>query len=102
MRPLLWIVTLAFGAYSFWVMAQVGYLGIWQAGFASPGSTQILLDLVVSSLLLIGFVVRDARAQGRVWWPWALVTLAAGSFGTLGYLLWPHGRRAAPAGRAAA
>jgi len=94
MRPLLWLVTLAFGGYSFWVMAQVGYLGIWQAGFANPGSTQITLDLVVSSFLLIGFVVRDARATGRTWWPWALVTLVAGSFGTLGYLLWPHARRA--------
>lgn len=93
MRPALWLTTLAFGAYSFWVMAQVGYFGIWQAGFANPGSTQITLDLVVSSVLLIGFVVRDAKAQGRAWWPWALITLVAGSFGTLGYLLWPHSSR---------
>lgn len=96
MRIALWIVALAFGAYSLWAMAEVGYFGIWQAGLANPGSTQVTLDLIVSSLLLVGFVVRDARANGRAWWPFALITLVAGSFGTLAYLLWP-----APRGRAA-
>jgi cytochrome bd-type quinol oxidase subunit 2 len=90
MRPLLWLTALAFGAYSFWVMAQIGYFGIWRAGFESAGSLQILLDLVISSLLLIGFVARDAKDKGRSWWPWAVLTAVAGSFGTLGYLLWPH------------
>jgi cytochrome bd-type quinol oxidase subunit 2 len=94
MRPLLWLIALAFSAYSLWAMAQVGYFGIWRAGFANAGSLQILLDLVVSSVLLMVFVARDAKATGRTWWPWALVTLAAGSFGTLGYLLWPHARHA--------
>ena len=94
MRVALWIITVAFGAFSLWVMAQVGYLGIWQGGFASLGSSQVTLDLIVSSILLVGFVVRDARARGRVWWPFALLTLVAGAFGTLAYLLWPASRRA--------
>lgn len=94
MRIVLWIVTVAFGLYSLWVLAQVGYLGIWQAGFANAGSTQVTVDLIISSALLIGFVARDAREHGRPWWPWALITLAAGSFGTLAYLLWPTRRRA--------
>jgi hypothetical protein len=100
MRPLLWFIAVVFTAYSFLAMAQVGYFGIWQAGFANAGSLQILLDLVVGSVLLMGFVARDAKATGRTWWPWALVTIAAGSFGTLGYLLWPHKRVAGPAGQA--
>ena len=94
MKAWLWILTAAFGAYSLWVMAQVGYLGIWQGGFANVGASQITLDLVLSSLLLMGFVARDCRTQGRPWWPWALLTLAAGSFGTLAYLLWPKPRAA--------
>ena len=93
MRIVLWIITLAFGAYSLWALAQVGYLGLWQGGFANIGATQITLDLVVSSVLLIGFVVRDARATGRTWWPFVVVTLVGGSFGTLAYLLWPAARR---------
>lgn len=91
-RPLLWIITLAFGAYSLWALAQVGYLGLWQGGFANPGSTQITFDLIVSCLLLLGFVARDAKASGRNFWPWALATLALGSLGVLGYLLWPAKR----------
>jgi hypothetical protein len=87
MRTALWTLTLAFGAYSLWVLTQVGYLGIWQAGFANSGSTQITLDLVLSSVLLMGFVIRDCRQTGRRWWPFALLTLVAGSFGTLAYLL---------------
>ena len=92
-RPLLWIVTLAFGAYSLWALAQVGYLGLWQGGFANPGSTQITFDLIVSCLLLLGFVAQDAKAQGRLFWPWALATLALGSLGVLGYLPWPQRHR---------
>jgi|GEM_PF-3430681 len=100
-KPLLWIVTAAFGAYSFWALAQVGYLGLWQGGFANIGATQITLDLIVSSILLIGFVARDCKAQGRAWWPWALATVLLGSFGTLGYLLWPQ-KAAAQAANAGA
>jgi hypothetical protein len=89
MKPLLWAIALVFTAWSFWVMSQVGYLGIWLGGFANLGAAQITTDLIVSSLLLMGFVVRDCRQAGRPWWPWALITAAAGCFGTLAYLLWP-------------
>lgn len=93
MKALLWILTAAFGAYSLWALAQVGYLGLWQAGFATIGSTQITFDLIVASFLLVGFVARDCKAQGKPWWPWALATLLLGSFGTLAYLLWPRAAR---------
>lgn len=94
MRTLLWIITAAFGAFSLWALAQVGYMGLWQGGFANIGASQITLDLIVSSLLLVGFVARECKRAGRPWWPWALLTLAAGSFGTLAYLLWPKQRAA--------
>jgi hypothetical protein len=91
-KPLLWILTAAFGAYSLWALAQVGFIGLWQGGFANIGSTQITLDLIVASILLMIFVARDCKAQGRPWWPWAVATLLLGSFGTLAYLLWPRSR----------
>ncbi len=87
-KMVLWLITLSFGAFSLWVLWQLGYLGIWQGGFANLGSTQITIDLVVACTLLVGFIVRDCRAQGRPWWPWALLTAVAGSFGPLAYLLW--------------
>ncbi len=90
LKPVLCLVTLAFLLFSLWVVTQVGYLGIWQGGLANLGSTQITADLVVACALLMGYVARDCRAQGRPWWPWALLTLVAGSLGPLAYLLWPR------------
>ncbi len=87
MRPVLILVLAAFGAFSTYVMWEVGYLGIWQAGMASPGAWQVLLDLVIMSFVALGFIWRDARLTGRTVWPFALLTLAAGSFGPLLYLL---------------
>ncbi|MBQ0931830.1 DUF2834 domain-containing protein [Ideonella sp. 4Y16] len=88
LKPILWIVTAAFGAFSLWVMAQVGYLGIWREGFAGPGSTQITIDLVLACGVALGYVVPECRAQGRPAWPWVALTLVGGSLGLLAYLLW--------------
>lgn len=90
LKPLLWLVALAFGAFSSWVLWQIGFLGIWQGGFANLGSTQITLDLIITCAVAMGFAVRDCRAQGRAWWPWAVLTLVSGSLGLLAYLLWPR------------
>ena len=54
---------------------------------ASLGAWQVLLDLVLMSCIALGFIWRDARHTGRPFWPFAVVTLAAGSFGPLLYLL---------------
>lgn len=91
MKAILIVVLLGFGAYSGWAMWQVGYFGIWQAGLNGPGETQILLDLVVACLLICSWMVQDARSRGRNAWPYVAVTLAAGSFGPLAYLLFGRG-----------
>jgi len=96
-RLALMLILAAFGAYSSYAMLQVGYLGIWQAGFASAGSLQVLLDLVIACLLISSWMVIDARRNGRNPWPFVLVTLAAGSFGPLLYLLLAPRRQAARA-----
>jgi hypothetical protein len=84
---ILGLIFAAFGAYSSYVMLQVGYFGIWQAGFASPGALQVLLDLCITCLLISSWMIGDARRTGRNPWPYVLLTLAAGSFGPLAYLL---------------
>jgi hypothetical protein len=86
--PILLAALAAFGAYSLYAMWQVGYLGIWQAGLAGPGALQILLDLVIACVLISGWMIGDARGRGLVAWPFVLVTLTAGSFGPLLYLLY--------------
>lgn len=97
MRTVLIPVLAAFGAFTLYAMWQVGYLGIWQAGMANVGAWQVLLDLVVMSCITLGFLWRDAQRTGRSFWPFALITLAAGSFGPLLYLLLAP--RGAPAAR---
>ncbi|HEY8876002.1 MAG TPA: DUF2834 domain-containing protein [Roseateles sp.] len=96
MRTALILALAAFGAFTSYVMWEVGYLGIWQAGMSSLGAWQVLLDLVLMSFITLGFIARDARQTGRTVWPFALITLAAGSFGPLLYLLLkPSGRSSA-------
>lgn len=80
-------VLAAFGVFSGYAMLQVGYFGIWQAGLQNVGALQILCDLTVVCLLASIWMVDDARRTGRNAWPYVLVTLAAGSFGPLAYLL---------------
>ncbi len=87
MRTFLILALAVFGAFTMVAMWQVGYVGIWQAGLANWGAAQVLADLVMMSLVVLFLLQRDARAQGRRLWPFALITLAAGSFGPLLYLL---------------
>ena len=104
MRTVLILVLAAFGALSLYAMWEVGLLGIWQAGMASVGAWQVLLDLIVMSFIALGFIVRDAKQTGRTVWPFAVLTITAGSFGPLLYLLLApssHARGTAPAGASA-
>lgn len=87
MKLALLTLTASFAAYSSWVMWQVGYVGIWQGGFGSIGATQVTIDLIIAGLLLCGWMIRDARERGRRVWPYVVLTVAAGSFGPLLYLI---------------
>lgn len=91
MRPALFFATAtvfaAFGAYSLYVMWELGYVGLWEACMANIGTWQLLLDFIILSVLAVGWMVGDARRTGRTVWPYALITLTAGSFGPLLYLL---------------
>lgn len=95
MRTALSLVFAAFGAYSLYVIWQLGYFGLWAALMSTIAGWQIVLDLWILSVLLLGFLWRDARANSRRFWPYALLTLTAGSFGPLLYLLLAPRRAAA-------
>lgn len=86
-KTLLWLVLMTFGLFSTYAMWQVGYFGIWEAGFASVGALQILLDLTIACCLVASWMIADARARGVVIWPWLLAVLAIGSIALLAYLL---------------
>ncbi|MGE0860267.1 MAG: DUF2834 domain-containing protein [Gammaproteobacteria bacterium] len=88
------VVLAAFSVLSAHAMLEVGYLGIWRAGFASWGGMQLLADLVIACSLAALWIHDDARRRGLNPWPFMLMTLVAGSFGPLCYLL-ARARRAA-------
>jgi hypothetical protein len=86
-RPLLVAVLLAFGALSAVAMGRHGYWGIFQPLVSSWAGAQVLADLAIALLLWLVWMWGDARAHGRNPWPWVVLTLTAGSFGPLLYLL---------------
>ncbi|WP_218079704.1 DUF2834 domain-containing protein [Anthocerotibacter panamensis] len=66
---------------------DVGYFGIIEPHFRSWGGGQVLTDLVILAVLACIWMVRDARERGLTAWPFIVITLFAGSFGPLLYLV---------------
>lgn len=68
-------------------LGQYGVGGVFASVVQSSASLQIYLDLFILCVLAIVWMRSDSRETGRRFWPWAILTLAAGSFGPLLYLL---------------
>lgn len=86
-RSLLTIVLALFGALSAVALWQHGYWGIIAPHFQTFGAGQVLADLVIAVTLAMVWMWHNAKATGRNVWPWLALSLAAGSFGPLLYLL---------------
>ena len=82
------IVTLVFfSALSAMALWQHGYWGIIAPHFKTFGAGQVLADLVIAVSLAMVWMWHDAKTTGRNVWPWLALSLVAGSFGPLLYLL---------------
>jgi len=86
-RNLILAILILFGGLSLAALWQHGYWGILGPHFRSLGGAQVLADLVIALSLVMIWMWRDAKATGRSVWPWMALTLVAGSFGPLIYLL---------------
>jgi hypothetical protein len=86
-RPPLVVALALLGAVTAAALWQHGYWGILAPHFQSWGGAQVLLDLVIALVLVLTWLWNDARTRGRNPWPWIGITLVAGSFGPLLYLL---------------
>ena len=88
MNPIFLLLALVpFSVLSAIAVSRHGYWGILEPHFQSFGAAQVLADLVIALSLFIVWLWHDAKATGRNPWPWIVLTLVAGSFGPLIYLL---------------
>ncbi len=76
-----------FGVLTGMAVWKEGIIGIFSSITSSYGSMQIFVDLVIAVVLVMIWMRRDAKKIGRSVWPWMALTLVAGSFGPLLYLL---------------
>jgi len=81
------LTLLAFGALSVVALAEHGFSGIFRHQLLNTGGMQVLADLAIALVLCLYWMWKDARARGRNPLPWVGLTLVAGSFGPLIYLL---------------
>lgn len=96
------IALAVFGAFSAWVVWEVGYFAIWQSLLTGPADWQVLFDICLFGALAMLWMVHDARRTGRTVWPYLPLTVLAGSVGPLLYLaLAPRERASLAAPRAA-
>jgi hypothetical protein len=86
-KLILTVVLIAFSIQGVYVLSQVGYWNIWIHNLNHVAGQQVFADLFISLNLVVVWMWRDAKASGRKVWPWIVLTLAAGSFGPLIYLL---------------
>jgi hypothetical protein len=82
------VVLLAdFVAFTAWVVAEYGYVGIFAAALTNAATMQIGVDLVVALSLACVWMRADARARNVSSTPYLVLTLLAGSIGPLLYLI---------------
>jgi hypothetical protein len=80
-------ILIVFGIQGIYVLSQIGYWGIWINNLNHLAGQQVTADLVIALTLVMAWMWRDAKATGRIIWPWIVAMLILGSFGPLAYLL---------------
>ena len=81
------VLLIPFLALTGYAVMQVGYFGIFDYHRHSPAGWQVFIDLVIALILVLVWMVRDAKRKGRNVWPYVVLTLTVGSIGPLVYLL---------------
>ena len=80
------IILIPFTLLTLYAVAQAGYIGLFAFQLQDPAGWQVLADLVIALLLVLSWLVPEARREGRNPWPWVVATLFLGSLAPLLYL----------------
>lgn len=86
-RLLAVVLAVPFLILTCYALLRVGYVGIFDYQRHSPAGWQVFADLVIALVLVLSWLIPEAKQRGHNPWPWVALTLVAGSFGPLGYLL---------------
>ena len=90
-RLLAILILIPFTVLSAYALWDVGYIGIWDYHRHSSAGLQVIVDLVIAMVLILVWLVPDARKAGKNPWPWVALTVVTGSFGPLLYLIFRKG-----------
>ena len=84
-------ILIPFTLLTVYAVAQVGYIGLLDYHRHSPAGWQVFTDLVVALILVLTWMIPEARRSGRNPWPWVVATLFLGSIGPLLYMATDRG-----------
>lgn len=86
-KAMVWLAVVLLASVSLPALWFHGYIGIITPLLQTWAGGQVFTDLVIALVLVLAWMWSDAKKYGRAFLPWLLLTLAAGSFGPLCYLL---------------
>ncbi len=87
-KPFIALVWLGFAALNFVGLLEGGYAGLWAYIQSMNVYGWILfVDLIIALTMVLTWLWKDAKANGRNPWFYTLLTVALGSIGTLLYIL---------------
>ena len=86
-RILAIVILIPFTLLTAYAVMEVGYVGIFDYHRHSPAGWQVITDLVIALVLVLAWLIPEARKAGKNPWPWVVMTLFLGSFGPLLYLV---------------
>ena len=81
------VVLGVFGAFTGYAIYQYGFVGFFQTELSNLPGAQVLADLTIALVMVLTWMVRDAREKGISVLPFVLLTLSLGSIGPLLYLI---------------
>lgn len=76
-----------FAALNVYALEQYGLVGFFAELFANAAALTVAADLTISLALIVLWMWGDAAERALPFWPYAAVTVALGSLGSLAYLI---------------
>lgn len=81
------LLLVGFSALTAEVVLHDGYTEWLRIAFANRSAGLLLVDLTIALSMVVGWMIKDARARGATVWPFAVLTVLLGSVGPLAYLV---------------